>query len=95
MSRQSAKQVSVDPNVRCLKVYPVEGSSKTVAELKTVGLKLSREQAIHLARVLLAVSQNWDEIDITAYRTSPRKSDSTYQITVTSMQDVPGATVGA
>src|SRR3546814_8114912 len=34
MSRQSAKQVSVNPNVRCLKVYPVEGSSKTVAELK-------------------------------------------------------------
>jgi hypothetical protein len=95
MSRQSAKQVSVDPNVRCLKVYPVEGSSKTMAELKTVGLKLSREQAIHLARVLLAVSQDWDEIDITAYRTNPRQSDNTYQITVTSMQDGLGAPIDA
>src|SRR3546814_19524748 len=73
MSRQSAKQVSVNPNVRCLKVYPVEGASKTVAELKTVGLKLSHDQAIHLARVLLAVSQDWAELDILAYRTD-RKS---------------------
>src|SRR3546814_13070398 len=76
MSRQTATQVSVNPNVRCLKVYPVEGSSKTVAELKTVGLKLSRDQAIHLARVLLAVSQDWDELDITAYRTSPRQTSA-------------------
>src|SRR3546814_14891445 len=95
MSRQSAKQVSVNPNVRCLKVYPVEGSSKTVAELKTVGLKLSRDQAIHLARVLLAVSQDWDELDITAYRTSPRPSDGPYQITVPSMQECPATSFGA
>jgi len=87
MSRQSAKQVTVDPNVRCLRVYPVEGSSKSVSELKTVGIKFSREQAIHFARVLLAVSQDWDEIDITAYRTGPRQSDNTYQVTVTSLQD--------
>ncbi len=87
MSRQSAKQVTVDPNVRCLKVYPIEGSNKSVAELKTIGLELSRDQAIHLARVLLAVSQEWDEIDITAYRSTPRQSDHTYQVTVTSLRD--------
>jgi hypothetical protein len=29
-------------------------------------MKLSKDQAIHLARVLLAVSQEWEEIDITA-----------------------------
>ena len=49
-----------------------------------MGIKLSRDQAIHLSRVLLAVSQEWDEIDITAYRLKKRKSDGTYQITVTS-----------
>ena len=87
MSRQSAKQVTVDPNVRCLKVYPVEDTKKTIVELKTIGIKLARDQAIHLARVLLAVSQDWDEVDITAYRTNPRHSDGTYQLTVTSLQD--------
>ena len=88
MSRQSAKQISIDPNVRAMKVYPVTGSSRSLEELKTVGIKLSKEQAVHLARVLLAAAQDWDEIDITGYRASQRSSDGTYQVTVTSM--VPG-----
>jgi hypothetical protein len=44
-----------------------------------------KDQAIHLARVLLAVSQEWEEVDITAYRLK-RRADGTYQITVTSYQ---------
>ena len=56
-------------------------------DLKTVGIKLSKDQAIHLARVLLAVTQDWDIIDITAYRFERRKSDGTYHITVTSYQE--------
>jgi len=55
--------------------------------LKTIGIKLSKDQAIHLARVLLAVTQDWDIIDITAYRFERRKSDGTYHITVTSYQE--------
>ena len=84
MGRKSPKSIKIDPNVRCLKVYPTEDTHKNVKDLKTVGIKLSKEQAIHLARVLLAVTQDWDEIDITAYRLKQRKNDNTYQITVTS-----------
>ncbi|MGA9755370.1 MAG: hypothetical protein WBV23_09515 [Desulfobaccales bacterium] len=86
MARRSAKSVKIDTNVRCNRVYPVEETNKNVRELKTVGMKLSRDQAIHLARVLLAVSQEWEEIDITVFRLKKRRADGTYQITVTSHQ---------
>lgn len=82
--RNSPTAISINPNVRCQRIYPVEDSRKAVPELKTVGIKLSRDQAIHLARVLHAVTQEWDEIDLTAYRFDRRKSDGTYHITVTS-----------
>jgi hypothetical protein len=54
-----------------------------VAELQTIRIKLNKEQAIHLARVLLVVTQEWNEIDITAYRLTKR-SDGTYQVIITS-----------
>ena len=60
MARRSAKSVEIDANVRCNRVYPVEKTDKNVKELKTVGIKLSKDQAIHLARILLVVSQEWD-----------------------------------
>jgi len=68
--RVSASSLKIDANVRCQRIYPVEDgeATKKIADLKTVGIKLSREQAIHLARVLLAASQDWEEIDITAWR---------------------------
>ena len=87
MPRKSPKSINIDPNVRCQRIYPVEGTSKNVSDLKTVGFKLTREQAVHFARVLLAVSQEWDEIDITGYRFDRRKLDGTYRITVTSFQE--------
>ena len=83
MTRKSVTSIKVDPNARCLRIYPTEQTQKSVKDLKTVGIKLSREQAVHLARVLLAVTQEWDEIDLTAYRLKKRKSDGTYQMTVT------------
>ena len=83
--RQAVSSIRIDPNVRCLRIYPVEDnrSTKTIADLKTVGIKLSHEQAIHLARVLLAAAQEWNEIDITAWRVYRRQSDGTYNVTVT------------
>ena len=84
MARKSPKSISINPNVRCLRVYPIEETEKNVKDLKTVGIRLNKEQALHLARVLLAVTQEWDEIDLTAYRLARRKSDKTYHITVTS-----------
>jgi hypothetical protein len=74
--RLAASSIKIDANVRCQRIYPVEDkthNTKKIAELKTVGIKLSREQAIHLARVLLAASQEWEEIDITAWRVYKRQ----------------------
>ncbi len=82
--RKSSTSISVDPNVRCQRITPVEDTKKTIENLKTVGIKLNKEQAIHLARVLLTVSQEWDVIDITAWRFEKRKTDGTYHVTVTS-----------
>jgi hypothetical protein len=84
--RKAASSIKINPNVRCLRVYPVEdnrNSTKTIADLKTVGIKMSKEQAIHLARVLLAAAQEWNEIEITAWRVYKRQSDGTYNVTVT------------
>ena len=87
MPRKSPKSINVNANVRCQKVYPRKGSNRNIRSLKTVGVLLTKEQALHLARVLLAVTQEWDKVDITAYRFDLRKSDSTYRITVTSLQE--------
>jgi len=87
MPRRSPRSIIVNPNIRCLRIYPTEDTKKDLKDLKTVGIKLTKDQAIHLARVLLAVTQDWDIIDITAYRFERRKSDGTYHITVTSYQE--------
>jgi len=84
MGRMSTTGIVVDPNLRCLRIYPTEKSDKSLRELKTVGIKLSREQAIDLARALLAGTQEWEEIEITAYRFKRRKRDGTYHITISS-----------
>lgn len=82
--RKSASAVKVDTNVRCSRIYPTEDTKKTVADLQSVGIKLTKEQAVHLARVLLVVAQDWNEIDVTAYRFEKRNADGTYRLTITS-----------
>lgn len=86
MPRKSARAVRINTNVRCQRIYPVSGTKKIVEDLETVGFKLTQSQAIDLARVLLAVTQDWQEIDITGFRLEKRKSDGTSRITVTSSQ---------
>jgi hypothetical protein len=83
-TRQSASAVTIDTNVRCARVYPTADSNRVTSDLQTVGIKLTKEQAIHLARVLLAVTQEWDEVDITAFRLRQRQDDGTFPITITS-----------
>ena len=85
--RETATAISIDTNVRCLRLYPTEDTNRDMAQLQTIGIRLSREQAIHLARVLLAVSQEWDEVDITGYRFEKRQQDGTYRLTITSRVD--------
>jgi hypothetical protein len=82
--RRAPRGISIDSNIRCLKVYPVSTSTKTITDLQTVGIRMSRDQAIHLARVLMAVTQDWSELELTAYRRSSRRTDGTYKVTVTS-----------
>ena len=84
MPRKSSKSITINPNVRCDKIYPMADTKKSISDLKTIGIRLSREQAIHLARVLLAVSQDWDYLEITGRRYEKRKSDGTYPLTITS-----------
>jgi hypothetical protein len=57
LKRRSASAVSVDTNVRCLRVYPTEDMKRTMTDLWSVGIWLTKEQAIHLARVLLVLTQ--------------------------------------
>jgi len=87
MPRKSATSLNIDPNVRCNRIYPTEASKKSLAELKTIGIKLSKDQAIHLARVLLAAAYEWEEIDITGWRFEKRNADGTYHLTITSLVD--------
>jgi hypothetical protein len=84
MKRKAITSLTVDPNVRCKRIFPVEGSKKQTDELQTVGITLTKEQAVHLARVLLAATQEWNTIDITAFRFEKRREDGTYRVTVTS-----------
>lgn len=63
MPRRAAKSITIDANVRCQRIYPVPGTKKVVKELDTIGFKMSRQQAIDFARVILAVTQDWQEIE--------------------------------
>jgi hypothetical protein len=85
-ARISVSTIKLDTNLRCERVYPVEDEKsrqKMLTDLKTVGIKLSREQAIDLATILLVAAKEWAEIDLTAWRSHKRSSDGTYQLTVT------------
>ncbi|MGA8030614.1 MAG: hypothetical protein WB992_26010 [Bryobacteraceae bacterium] len=85
MARKSVKSLTIDQNVRCHRIYPVKGSERSIEELVTIGFALTKEQAIHLARVLLAATQEWDTINVTGFRLQER-SDGTFPITVTNFQ---------
>jgi hypothetical protein len=87
MSRKSLKDIVLSTNLRCLRVYPVESTNKKASELNTIGIKLSKQQAIQLARGLLAASQDWNNIEITGYRLKRSQSDGTYPLTVTAHEE--------
>lgn len=87
MARESSRSIVVNPNIRCMRVYPTESTKKDIKELKTIGIRLNKEQALHLARVLIAACQDWKEIDLTAYRFEKRKADGSYHVTITHLSN--------
>lgn len=67
------------------KIYPVEGSTKPLEDMKTVTFILSNKQALHIAGLLLrAVETEWETIYLTGFRFNDNKKDGTKQVTVTS-----------
>ncbi len=83
MTKGLPTSVKVDMHLRCLKVYPPEGADPNLDALPTVGVKLSREQAVALARVLLAGAQEWDEMELVAFRGEKSKdATATYLLAV-------------
>jgi hypothetical protein len=85
-------QIVIDQDVRCARIFPVEDRTNTSCpanhsknwEGATVSLRLKKREAIKLARVILAATQEWDHINITGWRYDRRRSDGTYRVTVTS-----------
>lgn len=55
-------------NIRCEKMYPVIETKKEISELKTVAFQITSEQAIDLAKKLLAAAQQSKLVDITGFR---------------------------
>jgi hypothetical protein len=83
--RKTVKSLTISQKVKCSHVIPMEGSAKTIENLKTIGFTLDREQAIQLARILLAVTQEWDTMNVTVFR-EKRKLDGLCNLTVTNLQ---------
>jgi len=81
--RVSAGSVSPRSNIRAEAVYPVPGTKRTLAELKSVGIRLTAVETVRMATAMLVLAQTCDEIDITAWRDGPRASDGTRKVTVT------------
>ncbi len=82
MTKGPITQLTVDTHVRCQAVHPPAGDRRVSGDLKTVGVKLTREQALHLARVLLAATQEWADVELVAHRLEPRRSDGTFLLSV-------------
>jgi GNAT superfamily N-acetyltransferase len=82
MPKGALDTIKIDLHLRCLQVYPSAETKGVGEEIATVGVKLSKEQAVNLARALLAATQEWAEIEIVAHRLEKRKTDGTYLLSI-------------
>ena len=55
-----------------------------MADLKTVAVRMTKQQAVDLATTILLAAQTWDIIDVTAFRKGKSKATGQYPLTVTS-----------
>lgn len=81
MPKKLLTPLTVDNHIRCRQIYPKE-SDTAYRELKTVGVRLSQDEARHLAAALLAAAQEWQEVELVVHRFDKRQSDNTYLLTV-------------
>lgn len=81
MPKKTLSSLTIDMHVRCQQVFPQE-SEAAYRELKTMGVRLSREEALHLARAILAATQEWEEVELVVHRFDRRPSDRTYLLAV-------------
>jgi hypothetical protein len=81
MPKKPLTSLTIDTHVRCLQVFP-KANDAAYKELKTMGVRLSREGALHLARALLAAAQEWQEVELVVHRFDQRQSDKTYLLSV-------------
>jgi hypothetical protein len=81
MPKKPLTSLTIDTHIRCLQVFPKE-SEAAYTKLETMGVKLSREEALHLARAILAATQEWKEVELVVHRFDKRKVDNTYLLSV-------------
>lgn len=67
--RESLKNVEIPTYCKCEKIYPIISFTDAQVEHSTIGISLSKDQAIELATFLLIASTKWEkDIVVTAYR---------------------------
>jgi hypothetical protein len=81
MPKKPLTSLTIDTHVRCLQVFPKEKEA-AYKDLATMGIRLSRDEALHLARAILAATQEWEEVELVVHRFDKRKSDNTYLLSV-------------
>jgi hypothetical protein len=81
MTKKLLTSLTIDTHVRCQQIFPKENEA-AYKELETMGVKLSRGEALHLARAILAATQDWEAVELVVHRFDKRKSDNTYLLTV-------------
>ncbi len=78
--RKATSSIKIDPNVRCLRIYPVEdnrNSTKTIAHRRPWASNCRASRRFILLACSWPLRQEWDEMDITAWRVYKRQSDGT------------------
>lgn len=81
MPKKSVINLNIDLRGRCLQVFPPP-EAEAYRDLTTMRFRLNREQALHLARAILAATEEWEEVEIVVHRFERRRSDGAFLITV-------------
>jgi len=81
MPKKPLTSITIDTHIRCRQVFPPENQA-AYKDLTIMGVRLSREEALHLARAILAATQEWQEVELVVHRFDKRTSDNTYLLTV-------------